>query len=98
MAFIEPTDPFLKGKKRNCVFCHQPAVAYWHCRELELCVCQGCATQTTPLLMADAVIAHDPKANLDAVLKTVSENFYRGAAMGLQRLHRPDPPEDSLET
>lgn len=89
MAYIEPNDPFLKGENTNCIFCHGPAVAYWHCSDHEVCICCHCATTILPLLIADAVTAKDPKANLNAVLETITANFYRGVAKGLQRLHKP---------
>ena len=92
MAYIDPNNPFLAGEKTHCIFCHGPAHAHWHCSDHEICICCECATVSLPLLIADAVTAKDPKVNLNAVLETITANFYRGVAKGLQRLPKPAPP------
>lgn len=84
MAYISSDDPFLGDEPANCHFCKAPPHAYWHGEE-NFYVCGECALEKLPLLVSDAVTAHNPKANLDAAMEVISRNFYRGAAMGLQR-------------
>lgn len=84
MAHISSNDPFLGDERADCYFCDAPAHAYWH-REFNFCVCSECATNKLPLLIADAVTANNPKGTLDAAMEAISKNFYRGAAIALQR-------------
>lgn len=97
MAYIEPNAPFLKGEKTNCIFCHEPGVAYWHTSDVNVCICSDCATTALPKLIADAATAKDPLADLNKVLATVTSNFWRGAAKSFQRLHRFPPPRKPLK-
>ena len=96
MAFIEKNDPFLAGEDTTCIVCRKAADAHWHCGNHEVCICGHCATAVLPMLIADAVIARNPRANLNTTVGTITAGFYRGAAKGLQRLHRPR--QDDVET
>ncbi len=84
MAYITSNDPFLGDEPANCHFCQAPAHAYWH-NEDNFYVCSECAIDRLPLLIADAVTANNPTGTLDAAMEAISRNFYRGAAIGLQR-------------
>lgn len=84
MAHISSNDPFLGDERADCYFCDAPAHAYWH-REFNFYVCSECAINRLPLLIADAMTANNPKGALDAAMEAISKNFYRGAAIGLQR-------------
>ena len=84
MAHLTSNDPFLGDEPANCHFCEAPAHAYWHFELLNFYVCSECALEKLPLLMSDAVTAHNPNANLDTAMEVISRNFYRGAAIGLQ--------------
>ena len=96
MAYIEKNDPFLAGAEPTCFVCRKAADAYWHGGERNVCICAGCAAAVLPMLIADAVIARNPRANLNTTVATITAGFYRGAAKGLQRLHRPR--QDDVET
>ena len=89
MPYLKSNDPLLAHAHTYCVICENASDICWISPDrCAICVCLQCATEELPVLIAEVATAKNPDADLDAVLQTIAERFYRGAALGLQRSYK----------
>jgi hypothetical protein len=82
----------------TCCLCQQPAAGFWFCGVV-VAVCQRCAVEKLPLLIADCVVGEvadaDTFARLLAGLEAVQRAYWRGAGIAVERANRLTQEENA---